>query len=62
VGASNNIIATAIEILLNHQELTAQDADVVAAALEHFRQRPAVVIDPSRLAIGERTSRSTAGF
>jgi predicted nucleic-acid-binding protein len=33
-------IATAVEILLNHQDLTLQDADVVAAALAHFRQRP----------------------
>ena len=33
-------IATAVEILLNHQDLTLQDTDVVAAALAHFRQRP----------------------
>jgi predicted nucleic-acid-binding protein len=33
-------IATAVEILLNHQDLTLQDADVVAAALAHFRKRP----------------------
>ena len=35
-------IATAIELLLNHRELTLQDPDVVAAALEKFRSRPAV--------------------
>ena len=35
-------IATAVEMFLNHQELTVQDADVVAAALEHFRKRPAL--------------------
>ena len=35
-------IATAVEILLNHGELTVQDADVVSAALESFRQRPAL--------------------
>ena len=35
-------IATAIELLLNHRELSLQDPDVVAAALERFRARPAV--------------------
>jgi len=35
-------IATAVEMLLNHQDLSVQDADVVAAALEHFRERPAL--------------------
>jgi predicted nucleic-acid-binding protein len=35
-------IATAVEMLLNHQHLTLQDADVVAAAVEHFRGRPAL--------------------
>ena len=35
-------IATAIEMLLNHQTLTIQDAEVVSAALEHFRTRPAL--------------------
>ena len=35
-------IATAVEMLLNHQHLTLQDADAVAAAVERFRQRPAV--------------------
>jgi predicted nucleic-acid-binding protein len=35
-------IATAIELLLNHRELTLQDADVVAAALGRFRARPSV--------------------
>jgi predicted nucleic-acid-binding protein len=33
-------IATAIEMLLNHAQLTLQDADAVAAALQHFRARP----------------------
>jgi predicted nucleic-acid-binding protein len=33
-------IAAAIEILLNHHDLILQDADVVAAALAPFRQRP----------------------
>ena len=35
-------IATALEMLKNHKELTLQDADVVAAALEEFKQRPAL--------------------
>jgi predicted nucleic-acid-binding protein len=32
-------IATAVEMLLNHSELSLQDADVVAAALAHYRRR-----------------------
>ncbi len=35
-------LATAIDLLLNHQSLTLQDADVVVAALAHFRARPAL--------------------
>ena len=35
-------IAAAVEMLLNHKDLTLQDADVVAAALNHFRKRPAL--------------------
>ncbi len=35
-------IATAVEMLLNHTDLTLQDADAVAAALEHYRTRPAL--------------------
>ena len=35
-------IATAVEMLLHHRDLTIQDADVVKAALEHFRTRPAL--------------------
>ena len=33
-------IAGAIDMLLNHKDLTIQDAEVVTAALEHFRKRP----------------------
>jgi predicted nucleic-acid-binding protein len=33
-------IANAIDRLLNHRELTLQDSDVVALALERFRSRP----------------------
>lgn len=35
-------IATAIEMLLNHQSLSVQDPDVVEEALEHFRNKPAL--------------------
>src|SRR5688572_24737623 len=35
-------IATAVDMLLNHEHVTLQDADVVSAALESFRKRPAV--------------------
>jgi predicted nucleic-acid-binding protein len=33
-------IATAIEMLLNHAELSLQEADVISAALEQYRKRP----------------------
>jgi predicted nucleic-acid-binding protein len=35
-------IASAIEMLLNHKNLTIQDIEVVTSALEHFRKRPAL--------------------
>ena len=35
-------ITSAIERLLNHKDLTLQDADVVALALEHFRSHPSL--------------------
>ena len=35
-------IATAVEMLLNHEHLTLQDSDVVAAAVGRFRKRPAL--------------------
>jgi predicted nucleic-acid-binding protein len=35
-------IATAIDMLLNHKNLTVQDPDVVAVALAHYRRRPAL--------------------
>jgi len=35
-------IATAVEMLLNHKDLTLEAADVVAGALERFRRRPAL--------------------
>lgn len=39
---SRDKIATAVDMLLNHRELTLQDADVVSAALAHFRRHPKV--------------------
>ena len=35
-------IAMAVDMLLNHQHLTVQDADVVSAAIESFRRRPSL--------------------
>ena len=35
-------IATAVDMLLNHQQLTVQDADAVDAAVAHFRKRPSL--------------------
>lgn len=35
-------VATAIEMLLHHRQLTLQDEDVVAAALDQFRKKPSV--------------------
>jgi len=35
-------IASAVETLLNHKDLTLQDSDIIAAALAQFRKRPAV--------------------
>jgi len=34
-------VATAVDMLLNHKDLTLQDPDVVAAALAHYQARPA---------------------
>ncbi|MDR1989021.1 MAG: type II toxin-antitoxin system VapC family toxin [Acidobacteriaceae bacterium] len=35
-------IALAVDMLLNHRQLTVQDAETVAAALEDYRRKPAV--------------------
>lgn len=35
-------IATALAMLLNHEHLTVQDVETVAAAVERFRTRPAL--------------------
>jgi predicted nucleic-acid-binding protein len=39
---SSSGVVAAIEILLDHKNLTVQDSDVVAAALDLFRSRPAL--------------------
>jgi predicted nucleic-acid-binding protein len=41
-GVKPEKISTAVGMLLQHRDLTIQDADVVAAALEQFRSRPAL--------------------
>lgn len=41
-GLSREKISTALEMLLNHRDLTLQDSDVVAEALENFRRLTAV--------------------
>src|SRR5713101_2399536 len=41
-GRSAANLATAIDMLLNHKDLTLQDSDAVAAALDLFRSRPAL--------------------
>ena len=35
-------IANGVDRMLNHKELTLQDAEVVALALDHFRSRPSL--------------------
>ena len=35
-------IATAVEMLLNHENLTIQDSETVSAALEKFRGKPTI--------------------
>jgi predicted nucleic-acid-binding protein len=41
-GLGPDRIASAVEMFLNHRDLTIQDADAVAAALANFRRRPAL--------------------
>jgi predicted nucleic-acid-binding protein len=41
-GRGPREIATAVEMLLNHQHLTLQDSDAVASAVASFRKRPAL--------------------
>jgi predicted nucleic-acid-binding protein len=39
---SRKQIATAVEMLLNHKDLTLQDAEVVTSALDHYRTHSVV--------------------
>ncbi len=39
-GLEPRRIATAVEMLLEHRDLSVQDTDTVMAALDHFRRRP----------------------
>ncbi|HYH05569.1 MAG TPA: type II toxin-antitoxin system VapC family toxin [Thermoanaerobaculia bacterium] len=41
-GTEHREIATTIEMLLNQQQLTFQDVDVVEAALDHYRAKPSI--------------------
>ena len=41
-GLSSKDLASAIEMLLNHQDLVLQDPETVSAALELFRAKPAL--------------------
>lgn len=41
-GQGHSAIATAVEMLLNHKDLTLEAAEVVSGALQSFRQRPAL--------------------
>jgi predicted nucleic-acid-binding protein len=41
-GLTSAQIATAIEMLLNHEHLSVQDSDVVTLALRGFRSRPTI--------------------
>src|SRR4051812_9086915 len=41
-GLEHDDLATVIDMLLAHEHLSLQDADVVAMALEHYRAAPAL--------------------
>ena len=41
-GLDASAIATAVNMLLNHKDLTLQESEVAANALERFRKRPAL--------------------
>ncbi|OFW04688.1 MAG: PIN domain-containing protein [Acidobacteria bacterium RIFCSPLOWO2_02_FULL_68_18] len=41
-GRAPDAVATAVEMLLSHEQLTVQDADAVAAAVAQFREQPRV--------------------
>jgi predicted nucleic-acid-binding protein len=41
-GRSPKQVATAVDMLLNHRDVTIQDADVARDALDQFKKRPAL--------------------
>lgn len=41
-GLNPTEIAKAVEMLLNHRDISLQDADVVVAALTHYRKKPSL--------------------
>jgi len=41
-GKEHGEVADAVEMLLNHDDLTLQDTDVVAAALDQYRRKPSL--------------------
>ena len=41
-GLESGALATAVEMFLNHRDLTVQDSDAVAAALVHYRRKPSL--------------------
>jgi predicted nucleic-acid-binding protein len=55
-------IATAVEMLLNHQSLTVQDEGVVVAAVAQFRQHPKVGFsDCLMLAVARKAGHTPLG-
>jgi predicted nucleic-acid-binding protein len=55
-------IATAVEMLLNHQQLTLQDADAVAQAVEQFRRRSTIGFsDCLMLAVSQKAGHTPLG-
>lgn len=41
-GLNREALATAVDMLVNHQHLTLQDEETVTAAIRQFRRRPAI--------------------
>jgi predicted nucleic-acid-binding protein len=55
-------IATALEMLLNHRDLTVQDSEVVNGALGHYCRRPGVAFsDCLGLAIARKAGHLPVG-
>ena len=55
-------IAAAVHMLLNHKDLSLQDAEVVMSALEEFKRRPALGFsDCLTLQIAQKGGSSAAG-